>query len=201
MKKDIYVFRHGETDGNKAGIIQGQSQDTPLNEIGRRQAAGLAENMKGIKIDAVVASPLLRAFETGEILAKSKNIPIIKDDRLKEANFGIYEGRKKSEMSDKEFKDIWDTVDVPGGETWRTVQKRALDVLTDIVKMPYDSFGVATHGRVMASMLSGLGMTEVPFILNTTLAHICFENGEFNVRALSHNGGIGFSIIDFKSNG
>jgi broad specificity phosphatase PhoE len=201
MKKDIYVFRHGETDCNKDGVIQGQKNDNPLNETGRTQARRLAENMKDIKIDAVVASPLLRAFETGEILAKSKNIPILKDDRLKEANFGIYEGRKKSEMSDKELKEIWDTVDIPGGEHWHAVRERALAALADIVKMPYDSFGIATHGRVMASMLYGLGMTEVPFILNTTLAHICFEDGKLYVRALSQDGGVGFSIIDFKSHG
>ncbi|MDR0741532.1 MAG: histidine phosphatase family protein [Rickettsiales bacterium] len=94
MKKDLYIFRHGETDYNKIKIFQGQSCDIPLNETDKRQALDLTENMKDIHTDVVVSSPLKRAFETAVALAVSKNIqPRIKVKRSK-----FWFGRKQTAL-------------------------------------------------------------------------------------------------------
>ena len=77
----FYLVRHGQTDWNRAGKIQGTT-DIPLNETGRQQAEQLATVLKErigysaeTRIDAVYASPLARAFQTAEILAKEEKLP------------------------------------------------------------------------------------------------------------------------------
>ena len=78
----FYLVRHGQTDWNRAGKIQGTT-DIPLNETGRQQAEQLATVLKErigysaeTRIDAVYASPLARAFQTAEILAKDGKLPL-----------------------------------------------------------------------------------------------------------------------------
>ena len=78
----FYLVRHGQTDWNRAGKIQGTT-DIPLNETGRQQAEQLATVLKErsgypakTRIDAVYASPLARAFQTAEILAKEEKLPL-----------------------------------------------------------------------------------------------------------------------------
>lgn len=90
----IYAVRHGETDGNKRGILQGWT-DEPLNKKGRELAMITAKGLADIKFDKVYSSPLSRAYETAEIILKYNNhsIPQIeKEDRIKEIRFGEWEG-------------------------------------------------------------------------------------------------------------
>ena len=89
----IYLFRHGETDWNKAHKVQGHS-DIPLNENGIRQAEAVAEKIADIPFDAVFASPLVRARKTAEVLvsAMKRKLPITYDRRLIEIGFGVEEG-------------------------------------------------------------------------------------------------------------
>ena len=92
----IYVIRHGETDANKSGVLQGSS-NWPLNEFGIQLAEITGTNMKGIKFDACFSSPLDRAKDTAKIVLKNsgnENVEIQYDDRIKEIDMGIYEGKK-----------------------------------------------------------------------------------------------------------
>ena len=94
----FYLVRHGQTDWNRAGKIQGTT-DIPLNETGRQQAEQLATVLKErsgypaeTRIDAVYASPLARAFQTAEILAKEGKLPLRRLTGLRvheEQNAGI----------------------------------------------------------------------------------------------------------------
>lgn len=90
----FYLVRHGQTDWNRAGKIQGTT-DIPLNETGRQQAEQLAAVLKersgypaGTRIDAVYTSPLARAFQTAEILAKEGKLPLRRLTGLRERDFG-----------------------------------------------------------------------------------------------------------------
>ena len=87
----LLLMRHGETDWNTVGRLQGQT-DVPLNDSGRKMAISCAEGMKDVHIDACISSPLCRAAETAELIIKGRDIPISFDDRLKEASFGCWEG-------------------------------------------------------------------------------------------------------------
>ena len=91
----IYIVRHGETDANKEGVIQGWSEN-PLNGNGRELAEITGRGMKGIRFDACISSPLIRAKETAEIILRESGnaVDIVFDDRLKELNFGVFEKTK-----------------------------------------------------------------------------------------------------------
>ncbi len=88
----IVCVRHGETDWNKQGMIQGVT-DTSLNENGLRAAREFADSLveAGESFDKVYTSPLKRAYETGEVVAKTFDIPIFTKDGLKELCFGKFE--------------------------------------------------------------------------------------------------------------
>lgn len=80
----IYVVRHGKTNANVNGYLQGWTND-PLNENGRKLAVITGQGMRGIKFDCCISSPLIRARETAEIiiLESGNDIPITYDDRIK----------------------------------------------------------------------------------------------------------------------
>lgn len=92
----IYIVRHGETDFNVEGRYGGRI-DVPLNENGIKQAKMVSENLKNIKFDKVFSSPLIRAYQTAQIIYKGE---IIKDDRLIERDNGDLEGKLKTEIKD-----------------------------------------------------------------------------------------------------
>ncbi len=91
-KVQIYLFRHGETDWNKARRLQGQS-DIPLNAYGRELAHKTAEALQSVPFDKAFSSPLSRAKETAQIILGKRNIPLTTDERLLEINFGDCEGQ------------------------------------------------------------------------------------------------------------
>ena len=87
----LYIMRHGKTDWNRLHKLQGRT-DIPLNAEGRLMAEKASKEYKDLKIDICYCSPLVRAYETAQIVLKDRNIPIITDDRLVEMGFGRYEG-------------------------------------------------------------------------------------------------------------
>jgi probable phosphoglycerate mutase len=96
----ICVTRHGETDWNTAGILQGWL-DTRLNERGRQQARELAEAFAPFGFSAVCSSPLSRSLETAEIIAQRLRLPPPqRHDGLKERHFGVIQGIPKAELAE-----------------------------------------------------------------------------------------------------
>ena len=89
----LVCVRHGETDWNKRGKIQGVT-DTSLNENGLKAAREFLQKLQsaGQSITKVYTSPLKRAYETGEVVARAYNVPIIEKEGLKELCFGKFEG-------------------------------------------------------------------------------------------------------------
>ena len=96
----LYIVRHGETDWNKAGKVQGRT-DIPLNERGRYLAEATAEGMKDVRIDFCYTSPLIRAKETAQIILGEREIPLVEEKRIEEICFGKCEGMKfRGEITD-----------------------------------------------------------------------------------------------------
>lgn len=95
----LTIARHGETDSNVQHLLQGGDLDTPLNDKGKAQAAELGENLKGHTFDAIVCSPLARAKETAEIVAKSLGMDApVPMQGLKERMFGVWSGMPRDEV-------------------------------------------------------------------------------------------------------
>ena len=88
----IYLVRHGRTDWNEKGKIQGHT-DRVLDSTGKTQALELAKELKQIKFDKVFSSDLLRAKQTAEIIALEHKLAVETIKALREREFGIFEGR------------------------------------------------------------------------------------------------------------
>ena len=89
----FYLVRHGETDWNKEGILQGQT-DTLLNDLGVVQAKEAAELLKNVTFDLAFSSDLLRAKHTAEIIASEHNLTVETTKLLRERNFGSLTGKQ-----------------------------------------------------------------------------------------------------------
>ncbi len=96
---NLYIMRHGETDWNRQGLLQG-SVDIPLNENGIALARKTRDGLKSehVQFNMVFTSPYQRAEKTAEIMIDGADIPLIRDVRIREMNFGKYEGIKVREL-------------------------------------------------------------------------------------------------------
>jgi broad specificity phosphatase PhoE len=162
----IYIVRHGETDWNKAGRIQGQT-DIKLNANGIKQAQELAEQVKNLPIDICICSPLSRTVETAKIIFDGE---IILDKRLAERSYGSYEGGASQNLR------TWDTkikyqADI---ESIFAIMERTKNFL-DEVKSKYNDKNVllVTHGgtiRAMRGHLDGIpesgDLYDLPIVKN-----------------------------------
>jgi probable phosphoglycerate mutase len=96
----LIVWRHGNTDWNRTRRFQGQS-DTPLNEVGREQAAQAARLLAGLAPDAIVSSDLSRAADTAAVLGDLTGLPVRHDPRLRERYFGQWQGLSLAEIAER----------------------------------------------------------------------------------------------------
>ena len=90
----FYVTRHGQTAWNQQNIVCGIT-DISLDETGMQQARETAERLRDIHLDRVICSPLLRARQTAELICQGREIPFSVDKRVREQNYGIYEGASR----------------------------------------------------------------------------------------------------------
>ena len=124
----IYLVRHGETDWNKEGKIQGKA-DICLNSVGIKQAQEVAEKLKNIKFSCAYCSPRTRAVETCKIICADN---AILDERLSERDFGSFEG---SIIDKASFTEMWDEKKeymFPDVETLSAINKRVSNFLDEI---------------------------------------------------------------------
>jgi len=161
--KYIYLIRHGETEWNKIHRFQGYNKDIELNDAGRRQARMLQQAMADISFDRIVASDLLRARETAEILNESHGLKIELDSGLREMNFGCWEGlnfEQVKEMYPKEA-EIWQTepeaLKIPGGETFEELFDRVWHRFVYWThKQDYQNLAIVCHGGTCAALITGV---------------------------------------------
>lgn len=166
LEKDFYYIRHGQTDWNAKGRMQGFT-DIPLNETGRQQAYQAAESIKGIEILTICASPLGRALETAKILNEVLNCELIILDDLKEACFGDHEG-----LVDDGWFAVWkDGEFTPGGaETRDQFLGRATAGINKAIDRPGPVL-IAAHGGLYGSIKHYFGVQDNQVLPNCALAH------------------------------
>lgn len=177
----LYLVRHGETDWNLAHRIQGRT-DIPLNATGRAQAATAGELLARRQWDAVVTSPLSRAFETGSIIAAELGLPEpTTDDALVERNYGEAEGMDYLTLSEK----FPEGTVVPGRESHEEVAERALPALMRIaLSHPDRAVVVVAHGGVIRSVLGAVDPSgKHGMITNGSIHSLRYDDGDFSLIA------------------
>lgn len=155
----LFLFRHGETDWNREGRLQGHT-DTLLNATGLAQAQALVERLRPHRLDAVMSSDLVRAWTTAQIVAEGLGIPLIREPGLRETHIGEAEGlfwpevkrRFGEALTERWFTD--DDAGFPGGETGLETRSRGLAALRRfVVEQPYRRIGVSTHGAMVRQLM------------------------------------------------
>jgi 2,3-bisphosphoglycerate-dependent phosphoglycerate mutase len=174
-------IRHGQTEWNRLGKIQGTT-DVPLDAEGRRQAERLAERLAGDvwRWHGVASSPLSRAAETARIIARRLSVPVVLDDRLRERSFGSAEGTTEAERHAR-WGTEWRTR-VPDMERDEQIQARGLAFVEEWVRRHNgESWLVVTHGSFLARMVLTLcPRLEDPYIRNASLTVMEHRNGTWN---------------------
>lgn len=154
----LYIIRHGQTDWNLEGKIQGR-QDIPLNAAGRAQARALAAGMRSRPVTAVYSSPQLRAMETADAIAALQGIHILTLPQLVEIGYGQWEGRRAEDIltTDRDLYEAWwkhpATVAPPGGETLNQVDARCRQAWSVIRRNMKGDTAVVSHGGTLAHFI------------------------------------------------
>lgn len=157
----IILVRHGETEWNRLHRFQGRS-DIPLNPKGNNQARALALALKNEPLTAIYSSPLERAVETAcHIGTFHPSTPLIKESGLMEMDLGEFEGMEAQQwaVQHQDFRKVWEknpaALTIPGGESLKEVQQRAVEVLNRI-SAPYEpdsTLLICSHNFVIISLL------------------------------------------------
>jgi len=164
------LIRHGRTSSNADGTLAGWTPGVALDDIGRGQAADLAERLRGMPIRAIVSSPLQRCLETAQTLSGALvDITVQTDERVGECRYGSWTGRSLDELAKEP---LWRMVqDQPSaarfpdgemfkGESISQMQARALLAVRDIDARvgaeygPLAIWALVSHGDVIKSILA-----------------------------------------------
>lgn len=134
----FYILRHGETEWNHFGNKYCGISDIQLNDNGRLQAEKAAAALRHVSIDAVYCSPLQRSRETALIIAQSLNLTPAVDERIREIDFGLWEGKTRDEIEAGFQKGWQDWTSAPGtvragdtGETGSEVWSRVQSFIVE----------------------------------------------------------------------
>jgi uncharacterized phosphatase len=173
----IALVRHGETDWNRSGKMQGH-EDMPLNETGIQQAADTAAHLAESSWRAIVSSPLVRARQTAEIIAQKNGIEKIHIDvGFIERDLGPISG-----MLIQEFDRTYPDGICAEIETWESLQKRMTETLLKYVEMFFDkNFIVVSHGWVIKALLSFYNPGLSSVLKNGGIEILSYENSQFHI--------------------
>ncbi len=179
----LFLFRHGETDWNREGRLQGHT-DTPLNTTGLAQAQALAESLRPHRLDAVVSSDLARAQTTARIVAEALLVPLFLEAGLRETNVGAAEGLLWADAKARFGEGLTERwyshgdAAFPGGETGIVTRLRGLGGLRRFTAaQPFRRIGVSTHGAMVRQLMKHAlppGSPPAP-VRNTTLYVLRYE--------------------------
>ena len=167
----VILVRHGETDCNLSRRIQGGNSDTPLNQRGWQQAEGLALRLKQEQIQAIYSSPLQRARDTAQAIARYHQLPVEIEPSLKEIEVGELEGVSITEVGKHlsellvKHKQGEELPRIPGGESVTEVQQRVWGTIQRLVSKHREGvFVVVAHYFTV--------LTAICAVLNLPLAEI-----------------------------
>jgi broad specificity phosphatase PhoE len=159
VEKNIYIIRHGETDYNKKGFLQGSSIDASLNEKGMQQADRFFQSYQHIPFDKVYTSALKRSQQS--VKKFIDNIPFEQYEEFNEINWGELEGSQLTPISwirlrrlAKKWKEGKTSLAIPGGESPDAVARRQKGVIDLILSRAEEkNILICMHGRAMRILI------------------------------------------------
>jgi len=187
---DLYLVRHGETAWNVEHRMQGY-QDSELTELGVQQAIWLGERLSKELPHVIYASSSNRAYRTAELIKQENNIVIHSSDELKEINLGLWEGKTQAFVKENysdQFENFWNDPEsyIPyGGETFKQVQRRAINKLSEILNLHQGKrIMIVTHSVVVKLLMAHFenrllkDLWKSPYIHPVSLCQIKIANDQ-----------------------
>lgn len=186
----LILARHGETDWNRENRFQGHA-DPPLNELGRRQSRELGDLLAGEGIARVYSSPLRRARETADIVARLLGLEVVDEEGLREIDVGAWSGLTRDEVAQRfpEAYAQW-LVRAPhgfeDGETYEELAARVIPAIRALsARHPGEAVLVVTHGgpsRVLQAHAAGIDYAEArrreTVLANCAVCRFAVEDGD-----------------------
>jgi len=161
----IYLIRHTETEWNEQFRYIGRT-DLHLSELGRQHAGMIAKWFADVRLDAIYASPMVRALETAATLAADRDMVIEKVQGLREIDFGAWEGLTHGEILERDPDNFnrWltdpETQPIPEGEPWSSFEARVGQAFADVTaKHAGETIAIVSHGgpiKVIVGQTLGL---------------------------------------------
>lgn len=190
----LLIIRHGQSCANLDGVFVGHI-NSPLSDLGHRQAEVTADYItRTYRVDAVYASDLDRAFETGKAVADRHNLPTTPDRSLREIFAGDWEGVRFDDLSTSggEPYQLWlsniGLSACPNGESVAQLQNRIVGALRRIAEEnDGKTLVIGTHAtpvRVFMTHCMGKSLAEmkdVPWVSNASVTEVEYSDGKFTV--------------------
>jgi broad specificity phosphatase PhoE len=158
----LVLWRHGETDYNASGRMQGQL-DSVLTQVGWNQARFAVPALARFAPDLVVASDLRRATDTATVFTNATGVPLRIDKRLRETNLGIWQGMTSVQIDEQwpGSRQVWQTDPTwspPGGESRVEVAARASELVADLDRGDngVENVMLCAHGGLTAALTGHL---------------------------------------------
>lgn len=154
---NLYFVRHGETEHNKNKCYYGRT-NISITETGIIQSKKVLEILKDINFNKVYLSDMKRAEETADIITNNRGYNTIKDSRINERDFGVFEGKNYDEIRElypdewKLWCEDWKNTSPPKGESCVEVYSRVKDFMDDILKSNEENILIVTHSGVIRSV-------------------------------------------------
>jgi Fructose-2,6-bisphosphatase len=192
LNKTIYFIRHGETDLNRAHIVQGSGVDSSLNELGRQQAGHFYDYYRNQRFDLVICSTLKRSYQT-VLPFVDKEIPLLRFAEINEMNWGVHEGKSSTPEMKAAYDEMigqWNLGNFDArleeGESASEMADRIISFLDQLKQMPQKKILVCSHGRALRcimTLLKGQHLREMESYKhsNTGLFLVKQEGQEFKV--------------------
>lgn len=181
----LYLVRHGQSEANLAGIMQGAKIDRTLTALGRRQAQSAAEKLEKVHFNHIYASPLMRASQTAEIIT-GPQATVTFDPRVMEFDYGDWDGQPISRLIDNypnffhdgdSFADHWQ---VSHGETYGHACQRLQSFMNDLTVDSDENVLVVAHGMLIRLwtcwLLNMNGIKTVDEPLNAGITRFDFNH-------------------------
>ena len=157
--KKIYIIRHGQTDYNLRGIVQGGGVDTSLNETGRQQAAAFHATYSHLPFETVVTSKLKRTHETVAPFIE-EGLPWEQFAEINEMGWGDHEGKVSTDLSKQEYDAVvraWEQGDysasMPNGESAAVLGDRLQQFIEHLRGRQEEWLLICSHGRAMRGLM------------------------------------------------
>lgn len=164
----FFLIRHASCSG-LGQTLWGRTTGICLNEKGRLEAQRLADRFKGITLQAVYSSPLERALETAEAIARSMRLEVEKNSALNEIDFGEWTGKTFDELSSDErwrrFNTNRSMTTIPGGESFLQVQSRVVTELERLaLQHPGAAVAIVSHADVIKAAVGYFAATPIDLL-------------------------------------